>query len=83
MAKYAVIENGNIVNIVLAEPEYASAQGWVELPEDAGVGWSYVDGKFVDLRPTPEPAPAPLPPTKEELLAQLKALQDQIIALGE
>jgi hypothetical protein len=83
MAKYAVIENGNIVNIVLAEPEYASEQNWVESPEEVSIGWSYVDGKFVDFRPAPEPAPAPLPPTKEELLAQLQALQAQIIALGD
>lgn len=30
-----------------------------------------------------EPLPAPSPPTKEELLAQLQALQAQITALGE
>lgn len=83
MAKYAIIENGTVVNAVLAETEYASARGWVELPEDAGVGWSYIDGEFVDLRPAPEPTPPPPPPTKEELLAQLQALQAQITALGE
>jgi hypothetical protein len=83
MAKYAIIETGNIVNIVLAEPEYASEQGWVLLPEGAGIGWSYVDGEFVDLRLAPEPMPVPPPPTKEELLEQLQALQAQIIALGD
>lgn len=81
MAKYAIIENGTVVNAVLADPEYASQQGWVPLPEGAGIGFSYVDGAFIDTRPTPESAPAPPPPTKEELLAQLQALQAQIMAL--
>jgi hypothetical protein len=45
-------------------------------------GWLW-DGENVSEPPTPEPAPAPPPPTKEELLAQLQALQAQIIALGE
>tara|TARA_R110000868_G_scaffold256504_1_gene513221 strand:+ start:1098 stop:1349 length:252 start_codon:yes stop_codon:yes gene_type:complete len=83
MASYAVIENGLVVNVAEAEADYAAEQGWVLLTEGAGIGWSYVDGEFVDLRPAPEPMPAPPSPTKEELLAQLQALQAQITALGE
>jgi hypothetical protein len=79
--EHAIINNGKVVNVVLADPEYASQQGWVPLPEGAGIGFSYVDGAFIDTRPTPEPAPTPPPPTKEELLAQLQALQEQINAL--
>jgi hypothetical protein len=81
MASYAIIENGLVVNAAEAEADYAAEQGWVQLPEGAGIGWSYVDGEFVDNRPTPEPMPAPPPPTKEELLAQLQALQAQINGL--
>lgn len=40
-----------------------------------------VPGDFPPPEPIPEPAP-PAPPTKEELLAQLQALQAQIEALG-
>ena len=80
--EHAIINNGKVINVVLADPEYAKQQKWVALPEGAGIGWSYSKGEFT-APPAPEPAPAPLPPTKEELLAQLKALQDQIIALGE
>jgi hypothetical protein len=83
MASYAIIENGAVVNAAEAEADYAAEQGWVLLPEGAGIGYSYIDGEFVDLRPAPEPAPVPHPPTKEELLAQLQALQAQIESLGE
>ena len=83
MASYAIIENGAVVNAVESEADYAAEQRWVLLPEGAGIGWSYVDGEFVDLRPAPEPMPIPAQPTKEELLAQLQALQAQIESLGE
>ena len=81
MASYAIIENGLVVNAAEAEADYATEQGWVLLTEGAGIGWSYVDGEFVDLRPAPEPTPAPPLPTKEELLAQLQVLQAQINGL--
>jgi hypothetical protein len=81
MASYAIIENGLVVNAAEAEADYAAEQGWVLLTEGAGIGWSYVDGEFVDLRPAPEPAPTSPPPTKEELLAQLQVLQAQINGL--
>jgi hypothetical protein len=81
MASYAIIENGAVVNAAEAEADYATEQGWVLLTEGAGIGWSYVDGEFVDLRPAPEPMPTPPPPTKEELLAQLQVLQAQINGL--
>jgi hypothetical protein len=81
MPNYAIVENNLVVNAVVAEPDYALEQGWILLPENAGIGWSYENGNFVDHRPVPEepPAPAVTPtPTKEDLLAQLLALQKQI-----
>lgn len=83
MIKYAVIENGKIINTVISDSDYALSQGWVECDQDVGIGWSYVDCQFVDERPVPDPEPAHASPTKEELLAQLQALQAQITALGE
>jgi len=79
MPNYAVIENGKVINIVVAEADYASTQGWVELIS-GGIDWDYVNGQFVDNRPVPEVVTPPAP-TKEELLAQLNALQVQIHAL--
>jgi hypothetical protein len=84
MPNYAVVENNLVVNTVVAEPDYALEQGWILLSENAGIGWSYENGNFVDHRPVPEipPVPGTPPvPTKDELLAQLLAIQAQIEAL--
>jgi hypothetical protein len=51
---YAVIQNEIVVNIVISDEDYAKSQGWVSLPDGAGIGWSYIDGEFVDNRPAPE-----------------------------
>lgn len=81
MIKYAVIENGKVVNTVVAEADYAEAQGWTVCPEEAGIDWDYTNGQFIDNRPkSPEPPPPPAP-TKEELFQQLLALQTQIQSL--
>lgn len=76
--RYAIIENGVVVNVVIADNETAAANGWIECPE-AGPGWLYDGQTFTAPPPAPEPAPAP---TKEQLLAQLQALQAQINALS-
>lgn len=81
MPNFAIIENGKVTNVVVAEAEYAAEQNWVELTDGAGIDWDYVDGQFVDNRIAPE-AVTPPTPTKEELLAQLQALQTQIQALA-
>lgn len=82
MNKYAIIEGNKVVNTVVAEPEYAAQKGWVELLGEAGIDWDYINGQFIDNRPKPPPPSEPTPPpTKEQLLAQLQALQTQIQAL--
>ena len=82
MPNYAIIENGKVVNTVLAQEDYAAEQGWVLLTEDSPVciDWDYTNGQFIDNRPAPEVVIPPAP-TKEELLAQLQAIQTQIQAL--
>lgn len=75
--RYAIIENGIVSNVVIADAEIASANGWVECP-NAGPQWTYANGVFT------EPVvvePTVTTPTKEELLAQLQALSAQIQAL--
>jgi len=79
--KYAIIKDGKVVNTVLADPEFAASQGWIECSEEAGIDWDYDGTSFIDNRP-PFVAPTePTEPTREELLAQLQALSQQIQAL--
>ena len=80
MPNFAIIENGKVVNTVVAEAEHAAEQGWVALPDGAGIDWDYTNGQFIDNRPVPEVVTPPAP-TKEELMAQLAALSAQIQAL--
>jgi hypothetical protein len=77
--RYAIIENGVVANVVVADAEFASQNGWVECP-DAGPDWKYDGSTFTEPDPIPAPEPAPAP-TKEQLMAQLAALSAQIQAL--
>lgn len=83
MNKYAHIENGKVVNTVIADEEFAAIQGWILIPDGvlAGIDWDYVDGQFIDNRVKPEIPPEASAPTKEQLMAQLTALSAQIQAL--
>ena len=61
-----------------AAEEYANQQGWISCTI-AGPGWSYVDGVFTaPVEQTTHETPTP---TKEELLQQITALQQQIESL--
>jgi len=78
MNRYAIIEDGLVVNVVIGQPELAPNQILVEC-EGAGPSWTYADGVFtapVVVEPTV------VTPTKEELLAQVQALTAQIQALN-
>jgi hypothetical protein len=72
-----VIADGVVVNTVEVD-SLDVMPGLIEA-NIGGIGWFW-DGE--NLTP-PAPEPAPPPPTKEYLLAQLQALQAQITALGE
>jgi hypothetical protein len=76
--RYAIIENGLVTNVVVADAQIAAENGWIDCP-NAGPGWTYANNVFtapVVVAPTPTPTP-----TKEELLAQLNTLSAQIQAL--
>jgi len=74
-----IIENGKVINTIEVD-SLEFMQNLVEATE-GGIGWSYVNGQFVDNRPQPEIVTPPAP-TKEELFAKLQELQTQIQALG-
>jgi len=76
--RYAIIENGLVVNVVVADVEFAAEQGWVECP-DAGPGWTYAGGVFIAPAVT-EPVEPPAP-TKEQLMTELAALTAKIQAI--
>lgn len=77
--KYAIVENGIVVNVVVSNAKHATEQGWIECP-DAGPGWAYVDGAFI--KPIVDKPVAPIAPTKEQLLAELAVLTAKIQALA-
>ena len=81
MPNYAIIQNGKVVNAVVAETDYAQTQGWTLLPDGVGVDWDYDGTNFIDNRPKPETTTPP-ELTKEQLLAQLADLTTKINALG-
>lgn len=70
-SKYAIIENGIVVNVAEAEAQFAEQQGWIECA-GAGPGWRYVDGVF-------------LPPSKniEEEAQKLRAQRDEKLAASD
>ena len=78
--KAHIIENGVVVNTIVVD-SLDFMPGLIEAPTSTGIGWSYVNGQFVDNRPQPEVV-APPAPTKEQLLAELQTLTAKINALG-
>lgn len=45
--RYAIIENGKVVNIAAATAEFAASQGWVECPDGVDIGWSFDGGNLI------------------------------------
>lgn len=76
--RYAIIENGIVVNVIIADADYATQNELIACP-NAGPGWGYMDGVFI--APIEQSISETPTPTKEELLTQLQTLQQQIEAL--
>ena len=74
-----IIENGVVVNTI----EVDSLDFMPNLVEATSgcIGWSYVNGQFIDNSPVSKVVEPPAP-TKEQLLAELQALTAKINALG-
>lgn len=49
--RYAIIENGKVVNVVDVEPEVAQAAGLVACGDDVLGGWNYDGSSFTPGRP--------------------------------
>lgn len=82
MAKYAVVKNEKVINTVLSDHDFAESMGWILCGPEVGIGWDYLNGVFIDNRPKIEIVENTIrEPTKQELLAQLLALQEKINSL--
>lgn len=44
--RYAIIENGLVANVALADADYAAQQGWIECPDHVGPDWLFIDNEF-------------------------------------
>jgi hypothetical protein len=66
--KYAIIENGVVVNIAIAEAEFAAEQGWVDAT-GADIGYSYDGSTFTAPARDVEAEWAKVRATRNTLLA--------------
>jgi hypothetical protein len=80
MKTYAIIENNKVVNTVVYEDDVIVTDR-PECPLSAGIGFSYINGEFIDDRPISE---APITPqlSKEELIEMLNLASTQIKLLS-
>lgn len=46
--RYAIVQNGVVLNVVVSKEDYAISNGWIEVMEDVPVeiGWIYSEGLF-------------------------------------
>ncbi len=69
--KYAVIENTKVTNVAVADENYAKEQGWVLMPEGVGIGWSYVNGNYINEN-------IPIIDVKDKIKTDIAALEATI-----
>lgn len=67
--RYAIIENGIVINTAVANSDFATEQGWVIIPDDAGIGWAWDGSEFVAPTPDIDAAWAEIRTKRNELLA--------------
>lgn len=68
--RYAIIEDGIVANIALADDDFAVEQGWIEAPAEVGIGWLY-DGDFT--APETPTASVPISVTRRQAKRALLA----------
>ncbi len=75
MERFAIIENGIVGNIVIADAEFAQDQGWLAAPDDVEIGWTYDGNDFAAPVVSPEEIRAAIRPVtmRQARLALLAA----------
>lgn len=80
MKNYAIIENGVVNNIIVADADFAASIRAVEIPDGYGVGDSF-DGadwhKAIEPEAPPDLPPAPSLSESQLLKAQLQAVSER------
>ena len=87
LIRHAILKDNVVVNAIEYETIQTGCPDGLEnviaiASEEGQIGWVYADGVFTNPNPPViVDIPALLPPTPEELMAQLNAIQAQIAAL--
>lgn len=75
MDRYAILENGIVVNLTFADADFAAEQGWIAAGPNVEIGWTHNGQRFS--------APVvPLADAKVSLWTRAKALRDAKINAG-
>lgn len=56
LKKYAHIKDSKVINILIWDgvTTLPDQNNLVEIVNNEGIGWDYIEGKFIDNRPPPE-----------------------------
>lgn len=65
--RYAIIENGTVVNVVVAEPDFAEEQGWTPVAGSVATGWAFNGDVFEEPAPKLPPVPESVTPMRAKL----------------
>lgn len=69
MTKFAIVENGVVVNVIVADADFAAEIGAIPC-SNAGVGWAHVGGVF-SAPPAPHPTLADLKNNRTNLVKSI------------
>lgn len=61
MKNYAEIKKDLVVNVIVADANFAEAMGYVEIPDYVGVGWKLETGNWI--------SPTPYTPSEADITA--------------
>lgn len=80
--RYAIIKNNICVNVIVAEPDFATEIGAVSIPDGFGIGDIYKDGEW-SKAPEPEPQPSGDTESRLTALEENKADKDDLNAITQ
>lgn len=84
MARFAIIQGGQVANIVEADSAFAADQGWID-PQGASIGWLYDGSNFTPPLILPAPVPQSISPRQIRQALTLAGLRNAVetaVALG-